>query len=507
MHRRDVLKLGTAATALWFARMGVAQGQSLRVLILGGTGFIGPHFVATLRAAGHKLTLLNRGRRNPPPSSDVDVLIGDRNGQMDAIRGREWDVVIDNSGYTPKQVKLSTDILRGRVGHYIFVSSISAYADLTPPGIDEDYALATLADPSAEQLTDSTYGGLKALCERTVEQAFGKDCAIMRPTYIVGPGDPTDRFTYWPVRAARGGEMLAPGKPTDPIQFIDVRDLADFMRQCVEHRIAGKYNICNPPGAVTMGDLLETAKRIAGADTRFVWAPAEFLTRGFGGFAELVADHRRARRRGAREFGACRSKGLTFPHLGDDHPGYARLASHSTQGPAGKAARRAHTGARNAAIESPARLNVARKRPTRHANGTGLRPGPSARIAPMHSTPGGSMHTVNDHARMRTFRLALIGVCTAMFASACTKPLPPAPGEKLDEPTRQTTATTEGAESRTLTSQLDWASEALRRNPQLEVLATDTDAGVFTLRMKDTGEIRAVRVTELAAVPIASLPQ
>jgi hypothetical protein len=115
------------------------------------------------------------------------------------------------------------------------------------------------------------------------------------------------------------------------------------------------------------------------------------------------------------------------------------------------------------------------------------------------------MHTVNDHARMRTFRLALIGVCTAMFASACTKPLPPAPGEKLDEPTRQTTATTEGAESRTLTSQLDWASEALRRNPQLEVLATDTDAGVFTLRMKDTGEIRAVRVTELAAVPIASL--
>lgn len=278
MHRRDVLKLGTAATALWFARMGVAQGQSLRVLILGGTGFIGPHFVATLRAAGHKLTLLNRGRRNPPPSSDVDVLIGDRNGQMDAIRGREWDVVIDNSGYTPKQVKLSTDILRGRVGHYIFVSSISAYADLTPPGIDEDYALATLADPSAEQLTDSTYGGLKALCERTVEQAFGKDCAIMRPTYIVGPGDPTDRFTYWPVRAARGGEMLAPGKPTDPIQFIDVRDLADFMRQCVEHRIAGKYNICNPPGAVTMGDLLETAKRIARADTRFVWAPAEFLT-------------------------------------------------------------------------------------------------------------------------------------------------------------------------------------------------------------------------------------
>jgi 2'-hydroxyisoflavone reductase len=281
MDRRDVLKLGlgTAATALMFGRASAAQDQALRVLILGGTGFIGPHFVEALRAAGHKVTLLNRGRRNPKLFPDVETLIGDRNGQMDAIRGRDWDVVIDNSGYTPKQVKLSTDILRGHAEHYIFISSISAYADLTPPGIDEDYKLATLADPNTEQVTDSTYGGLKALCEQTVEQAFGKNCAVIRPTYIVGPGDPTDRFTYWPVRVARGGDMLAPGTPTDPIQFIDVRDLAEFVRLCVERRIAGKYNACNPPGAVTMGDLLETAKRISGVDTRFVWAPAEFLER------------------------------------------------------------------------------------------------------------------------------------------------------------------------------------------------------------------------------------
>ncbi len=258
---------------------GAIWGQSnpLRILILGGTGFIGPHFVEVLRGAGHKLTLLNRGKRNPKLFPDVEALIGDRNGQMDAIKNRDWDVVIDNSGYTLKQVKLSTDILKGHVQHYIFVSSISAYADLTPPGIDEDYKLATLDNPNVEEITDTTYGGLKAICEKTVEQAFGKNSAVIRPTYIVGPGDPTDRFTYWPVRASKGGEMLAPGSPKDPIQFIDVRDLAEFMRICVEERVSGSYNACNPPGAVTMGNLLETSKRLSGANTKFVWAPADFL--------------------------------------------------------------------------------------------------------------------------------------------------------------------------------------------------------------------------------------
>jgi 2'-hydroxyisoflavone reductase len=280
MKRRDALKLGmTTIAGLMLARMTNAQSSSkpLRVLILGGTGFIGPHFVEVLRDAGHRLTLLNRGKRNPKLFPDVEALRGDRNGQMDAIKGRDWDVVIDNSGYTLKQVKLSTDILKGHVQHYIFVSSISAYADLTPPGIDEDYKLATLSDPNIEEITDTSYGGLKALCEKTVEQTFGKNSAIVRPTYIVGPGDPTDRFTYWPVRASRGGVMLAPGSADDPIQFIDVRDLAEFMRGCVEQRFNGSYNACNPPGAVTMGDLLEMSKRVSGADTKFVWAPTEFL--------------------------------------------------------------------------------------------------------------------------------------------------------------------------------------------------------------------------------------
>ncbi len=281
MNRRDAFKLtaaaAAAATAWMMTPLRAAQAKPLRVLILGGTGFIGPHFVEVLHAAGHQLTLLNRGRRQPQLAADIESLIGDRNGKMDALQGRDWDVVIDNSGYTPKQVRLSTDMLRDHAQHYIFVSSISAYANLTPPGIDEDYTLATLADPNVEEITDTTYGGLKALCEQTVEQAFGQRCAIIRPTYIVGPGDPTDRFTYWPVRVSRGGTMLAPGNAGDPIQFIDVRDLAEFMRACVERQISGRYNACNPPGAVTMGDLLDTSKRVSGADTRFVWASAAFL--------------------------------------------------------------------------------------------------------------------------------------------------------------------------------------------------------------------------------------
>ena len=283
MNRRELIQLGTAMAAA-----GVLAGESafaqtrpaakpLTVLILGGTGFIGPHFVAALRGAGHKLTLFNRGKRNPGLFKDIETLTGDRNGQIDALRDRSWDVVIDDSGYVPRQVKLTADLLKDRVQHYIFVSSISAYADLTTPGIDEDYKLATLADPTVEKIDDTTYGGLKALCEQTVEQTYGKRCAVIRPTYIVGPGDTSDRFTYWPVRVARGGEMLAPGSASDPIQIIDARDLADFMRLCVEQRIAGRYNLCSPPGAVTMGDVLETTKRLTKSDARFVWAGTQFL--------------------------------------------------------------------------------------------------------------------------------------------------------------------------------------------------------------------------------------
>ncbi|MBB6096572.1 2'-hydroxyisoflavone reductase [Povalibacter uvarum] len=277
MNRRDALKMTAATVAASMISGNVfAQSKPLRVLILGGTGFIGPHFVDSLRSAGHKLTLFNRGKRNPGLFPDVEQLLGDRHGQVDALKNRDWDVVIDNSGYLPKDVKLTADLLKGHTQYYLFISSISAYADLTPPGIDEDYKLAELKDPNSEDIS-ANYGALKAVCEQTVEKTYGNACSIVRPTYIVGPGDTTDRFTYWPLRASRGGEMLVPGTPSDPVQFIDVRDLADFVRLCVEQRIPGQFNACNPPGAVTMVDVLDTAKRITKANTRYTWVDVPFV--------------------------------------------------------------------------------------------------------------------------------------------------------------------------------------------------------------------------------------
>ena len=280
MNRRELIKMSTvAATGLLMQKGAFAASKPQTVLIFGGTGFIGPHFVRELHAGGHEVTLFNRGKRNPGLFPDVETLIGDRNvaNSVDVLKGRKWDVVIDDSGYFPRQVTASTSVLKDNVQHYIFVSSISAYADMTPAGIDEDYKLAPLDDPDAKQITEKNYGGLKAACEQIVEKTFGTRQAVIRPTYIVGPGDHTDRFTYWPWRVARGGEMFAPGTPQDPIQFIDVRDLAEFMRRCVEERIGGRYNLCNPPGAVTMGDLLETSKRVTKANTTFRWAPLKFL--------------------------------------------------------------------------------------------------------------------------------------------------------------------------------------------------------------------------------------
>lgn len=279
MNRREATMMAGAGMLAALAGQ-AAQGAArpLRVLVLGGTGFIGPHFVAALLAGGHSVTVFNRGKDPEKVPAGVVQLIGDRNGQVDALKGHDWDVVIDNSGYTRRQVLLTTELLKGHVRQYIFISSISAYADLAVPGVDENYKLAKVADPNSEDIGGGNYGGLKALCEQLVEHAYQADATIIRPTYIAGPGDYTDRFTYWPVRVARGGEMLAPGSAADPIQFIDVRDLADFVRLCAEKHLPGRFNACDPPRAVTMGSVLETSRRITGADTRFVWASVAFLT-------------------------------------------------------------------------------------------------------------------------------------------------------------------------------------------------------------------------------------
>lgn len=276
MNRRNAIKMGMTATGALMSGVALARSQPLKILILGGTGFIGPHFVRTLREHGHTLTLFNRGKRNPGLFPDVETLIGDRNGPVDALKNRDWDAVIDDSGYLPKQVRLTTGLLRERVRQYLFISSISAYADFKAVNIDEDYPLAKLANPDSEDIS-ADYGALKAACEQIVVDSFGKRSTIVRPTYIVGPGDHTDRFTYWPVRVSRGGEMLAPGAPDNPVQFIDVRDLAEFVRVCVEQQVAGRYNACNPPRSVTMGQLLDASKQISGAATTFTWVSPDFL--------------------------------------------------------------------------------------------------------------------------------------------------------------------------------------------------------------------------------------
>ena len=277
MNRRHALKLGGAIglTAL-ASNAAFAKVKPQRVLILGGTGFIGPHFVDALTADGHKITLFNRGKRDAEIKPGIEQLHGDRNGDLESLKGRDWDVVIDNSGYFPKQVRASTDLLKGHARQYIFISSVAVYADFKKSGIDEDYPLAQLKDPDTDVMSGETYGGLKVLAEKVVQDVFGKNATIIRPTYIAGPGDPTDRFTYWPWRVSKGGEMLAPGSASDPFQYIDVRDLADFVRSCVEKKITGTFNLCSPH--VTMGSLLETSKKVTGADTKIVWASPDFLT-------------------------------------------------------------------------------------------------------------------------------------------------------------------------------------------------------------------------------------
>ena len=278
INRRDSLKvLGAVAVGGMLGLPAAAKAKPLKVLILGGTGFIGPHFVDVLGAGGHTITLFNRGKRDAEAKPGIEQLLGDRNGQIDALKGRDWDVVIDNSGYTPKQVRATAELLNGHVQQYVFISSVAVYADFKKAGIAEDYPLKVLPDPTVEEVTGETYGGLKVLCEKVVEQVYGKNACIIRPSYIAGPGDHTDRFTYWPWRVSRGGEMIAPGQPGDPFQFIDVRDLANFMRTCVEKKVGGQYNLCNASGSVTIGSLLDTSKKVTGADTKFVWVSAEFL--------------------------------------------------------------------------------------------------------------------------------------------------------------------------------------------------------------------------------------
>ena len=247
------------------------------ILVLGGTGFLGPHFVDAARARGHKITLFNRGKTHPELFPDVEKLQGDRDGNLKALEGRTWDAVLDTSGYVPRIVKASAELLSPKVGQYIFVSSISVYKDDVAVGADENHPLQVLTEPGSEDRMKH-YGALKALCEKTVEAALPGRALVVRPGLIVGPLDPTDRFTYWPVRLERGGDVLAPGSGKDPAQIIDARDLAAWMLECIEQNHSGTFNTTGPKDAITMHELLDLCHAgIGGSAARFVWVDGDFL--------------------------------------------------------------------------------------------------------------------------------------------------------------------------------------------------------------------------------------
>jgi 2'-hydroxyisoflavone reductase len=247
------------------------------VLVLGGTVFVGRHLVEAALARSHRVTLFNRGRQNADLFPEAEKLRGDRDGDLSALVGRRWDAAIDVAGRVPRIVRASAQLLADAVPHYTFISTISVYADYAEPGMDERGPLATIADPTTEDPSGAHYGPLKALCEREVERAFPGRALIVRPGLIVGPYDPTNRFTYWPRRVAHGGEVLAPNGPMQPARFIDVRDLARWMIGMVERGATGVYNARGPDDDLTFGELLETAKEQTGSDARFTYVDEQFL--------------------------------------------------------------------------------------------------------------------------------------------------------------------------------------------------------------------------------------
>ncbi len=255
---------------------GEGVARSGRLLILGGTGFIGPHMVRHALARGHEVTLFNRGRTNPDLFPGVETLIGDRDGALDALRGKEWDYVIDNSGYVPRLVRDSGNLLRDAVGRYLFTSTGSVY-DFAQDELPEDARLLEVTDPESEDV-GRYYGELKVMCEEAVREIYGDRGTVTRLHVVAGPGDPTGRFTYWPVRIHRGGEVIAPGKMDNPVQFIDVRDLAEFCVRLLEENTGGIFNVAGPTLDETrMDEFLYGIRGITTSRVSFTWVDEDFL--------------------------------------------------------------------------------------------------------------------------------------------------------------------------------------------------------------------------------------
>ena len=230
----------------------------MRLLVLGGTQFVGRALVEAALARGDEITLFHRGRTNAGLFPEAEHLLGDRDGGLGPLRGRAWDACLDVCGYVPRVVRQSVELLRDAVGRYVFVSTISVYATFAEPVV-EGGPLAELADPAVEEITGETYGGLKALCEREVERGFGEAALLVRPGFVVGPHDPTGRFTYWVHRAARGGAMLVPASLADALQLVDARDLAAFTLRALGAGRSGPFNVTGPVPPATMVDVVAGA--------------------------------------------------------------------------------------------------------------------------------------------------------------------------------------------------------------------------------------------------------
>ncbi|MFN8487434.1 MAG: SDR family oxidoreductase [Caldilineaceae bacterium] len=260
----------------------------MKLLILGGTIFLGRHLVEAALARNHEITLFNRGQHNPDLFPQVEKLHGNRAQNLSALAGRRWDAVIDTCGYVPRYVRMAAECLVDSVDHYTFVSTVSVYPDFSQPGIDERAPVGVLADESVEEVTGETYGPLKALCEQAAEATMPGRVFNLRPGLIVGPYDASDRFTYWVQRMARGGEVLAPGDPQQPVQFIDVRDLAAWTVQMVEARQTGVYNATGPAQPLPMQQFLETCQAVIPSNTTLTWVSEAFLLeQQVGPFVEM----------------------------------------------------------------------------------------------------------------------------------------------------------------------------------------------------------------------------
>ena len=249
----------------------------MKILILGGTQFVGRHLVDAALARGHELTLFNRGQTDANAYPEVEQLRGDRNNNLEALRGRQWDAAIDVAARIPRWVRASAELLADSIQHYTFVSTLSVYADFRNPGMTEDAPLGKLTNESVEKVTNETYGPLKALCEQAAEQAMPGRVLTVRPGLIVGPFDMSDRFSYWPARIARGGEVLAPAAPDRTVAFIDARDMAGWIIRMIESNQTGIFNVNGPDYPLTMGQVLETCRTVSSSNAYFTWVDEPFL--------------------------------------------------------------------------------------------------------------------------------------------------------------------------------------------------------------------------------------